>query len=67
MGMNKSAAYLIGTWHTADGDIHHFLREVTAYQSGAILSVFSNRDSTLLPTWATSKPEVSRGDRNDIR
>ncbi|HET6733512.1 hypothetical protein [Mycobacterium sp.] len=61
MGLPKTAAYLIGTWHTADGDIHHFLREVAAYQSGAIISVFSNRGADLLEHKPDAEGQLYRG------
>lgn len=61
LGLVKSASYLLGTWRTADGEIHRFLRGMQPYQSAAGCYVFSTRGKDQLVRQDAEEARTYRG------
>lgn len=61
LGLVKSASYLLGTWRTADGAMHRFLRGIQPYQSAAGCFLFSTRDANQLVRREAEEAKTYRG------
>jgi len=61
LGLVKSASYLLGTWRTADGEIHRLLRGIQPFQSAAGCYVFSTRGQQQLVRLESQEAETYRG------
>lgn len=61
LGLVKTASYLLGTWRTADGEMHRFLRGIQPFQSPHGCYVFSTRGATHLARQSEQEAQTYRG------
>jgi len=61
LGLVKTASYLLGSWRTADGEMHRFLRSIQPFQTPHGCFVFSTRGASQLLRLADKEALTYKG------